>query len=83
MRLTVRGSATGEDLNLIHPSDSVRAAQNEGGILVVENARCPRRTDQRSGDRLLTSGLDPSAGRRQRHDRRVRADREQHVDHRR
>ena len=39
VRLTVRDTnALDENLNLIHPSDSVHAAQNDGQILVVENA---------------------------------------------
>src|SRR5207302_9291576 len=39
VRLTVRDSGVqGEDLNLIHPSNSVFADQNESAILIVENA---------------------------------------------
>ncbi|MFN2609691.1 MAG: hypothetical protein ABR507_02275, partial [Actinomycetota bacterium] len=40
VRLTVRESAIqGEDLNLIHPSDTINADQNEAAILVVENTK--------------------------------------------
>ena len=40
VRLTVREhSGQGDDLNLIHPSDTVHADQNENAILVVENLK--------------------------------------------
>ena len=40
VRLTVREhSGQGDDLNLIHPSDSVHADQNENAILIAQSAK--------------------------------------------